>query len=375
LTEDKGRFRFVRAALLQHPGRDFAIVDDVALEPPRPGEVIVAVEHCGVCHSDLHVADGSIPCPLPVILGHEAAGRVAEIGPGVDHLHVGQPVLLSPRPPCGRCYFCRRGEWSLCATSSGLMMGSFPDGSTRLRHGERVVYRGIGLGAFAEAVVVPASGAIPLPADVPLDIACVLGCAVQTGVGAVLNTARVEPGATVLVVGLGGVGLSIVMGAQLAAAARIIAVDRVASRRARAADFGATDVIDPEGVDLMTAVLGLTDGIGADYAFDAVGRTSLVESCVLATRDGGTTVMVGIPSLTERIDLPGLMMAASEKKLMGCFLGSCNPARDVPFLLGQWRVGRLNLAGMVTARRPLVQLDRAFADLAAGEGLRTVIDM
>ncbi len=308
----------MRAALLEHPGRDVAIVDDVELEPPRPGEVTVAVEHCGVCHSDLHVADGSIPCPLPVILGHEAAGRIAEVGAGVDHLFVGQPVLLSPRPPCGRCYFCQRGEWSICATTSGLVMGSFPDGSTRLRQGERVVYRGIGLG---------------------------------------------------------GVGLSIVMGARLAAAERIIAADRVEGRRARALDFGATDLLDPDRVDLMTAVLALTDGIGVDYAFDAVGRTSLVESCVLATRNGGTTVMVGIPSLTERIDLPGLMMAASEKKLMGCFLGSCHPARDVPFLLGQWRAGRLDLEGMVTARRPLDQLDQAFADLAAGEGLRTVIDL
>lgn len=365
----------MRAALLERPGRDFAIADDVELEPPRPGEVTVAVEHCGVCHSDLHVADGSIPCPLPVILGHEAAGRIAEVGAGVDHLSVGQPVLLSPRVPCGRCYFCQRGQWSICATTSGLMMGSFPDGSTRLRQGERVVHRGIGLGAFAEAVVVAAAGAIPLPADVPLDVACLLGCSVQTGVGAVLNTAGVEPGATVLVVGLGGVGLSIVMGARLAAAERIIAADRVESRRARASDFGATDLLDPDRVDLMTAVLALTDGIGVDYAFDAVGRTSLVESCVLATRNGGTTVMVGIPSLTERIDLPGLMMAASEKKLMGCFLGSCHPARDVPFLLGQWRAGRLDLEGMVTARRPLDQLDQAFADLAAGEGLRTVIDL
>jgi S-(hydroxymethyl)glutathione dehydrogenase/alcohol dehydrogenase len=365
----------VRAALLERPGRDFAIVDDVDLEQPRPGEVIVRVAHCGVCHSDLHVADGSIPCPLPVILGHEASGRISDVGPGVDHLEVGQPVLLSPRPPCGRCYFCQRGEWSNCATTSGLMMGSFPDGSTRLRHKGRVVYRGIGLGGFAESVVVPASGAIPLPPDVPLDVACLLGCSVQTGVGAVLNTAGVEPGATVLVVGLGGVGLSIVMGARLASAARIIAVDRVASRRARALAFGATDVVDPEEVDLMTVALALTDGIGVDYAFDAVGRASLVETCVLATRNGGTTVMVGIPSLTERLDLPGLLMAANEKKLIGCFLGSCNPARDVPLLLGQWRAGRLNLEGMVTARRPLDQLDQAFADLAAGEGLRTVIDL
>jgi S-(hydroxymethyl)glutathione dehydrogenase/alcohol dehydrogenase len=349
------------------------MVDDLELEGPRPGEVLVAVDHCGVCHSDLHVVDGSLPFPLPAVLGHEAAGRVEEVGPGVDHLAKGDHVLLSPRPPCGRCYFCQRGEWSLCATTSGLMTGMFLDGSTRLMHRGRVVYRGIGLAAFAEAVVVPASGAIPLPDDVPLDVACVLGCAVQTGVGAVLNTAHVEQGATVLVVGLGGVGISVVMGARLAGATRIIGVDRVASRRDRAHEFGATETFDPDDVDVVTAALGLTNGVGVDYAFDAAGRAAIVGTCILATRNGGMTVMVGIPPIEERLDLPALVMAASEKKLVGCFLGSCNPARDVPLLLGQWRAGRLDLEAMVTVRRPLAELNDAFTDLAAGEGLRTVI--
>jgi Zn-dependent alcohol dehydrogenase len=349
------------------------VVDDVELEGPRPGEVIVAVEQCGVCHSDLHVVDGSLPFPLPAVLGHEAAGRVVEVGPGVEHLRQDQPVLLSPRPPCGRCYFCQRSEWSLCATTSGLMTGMFGDGSTRLSHRGRVVYRGIGLAAFAEAVVVPATGAIPLPEDVPLDVASVLGCAVQTGVGAVLNTARVEPGATVLVVGLGGVGISIVMGARQAGAIRIIGVDRVADRRERAAHFGATDTIDPGTVDVVTTALGLTDGVGVDYAFDAAGRAEIVQTCVFATRNGGTTVMVGIPPIEERLDLPALAMAASEKKVIGCFLGSCNPARDVPLLLALWRAGRLDLEAMITNRRPLDQLNEAFADLSSGAGLRTVI--
>jgi S-(hydroxymethyl)glutathione dehydrogenase/alcohol dehydrogenase len=255
------------------------------------------------------------------------------------------------------------------------MTGMFADGSTRLMHKGRVVYRGIGLAAFAEAVVVPASGAIPLPSDVPLDVACVIGCAVQTGVGAVLNTAGVERGATVLVVGLGGVGISVVMGARLAGAARIIGVDRVASRRDRAHQFGVTETLDPDAVDVVTAALGLTGGVGVDYAFDAAGRAAIVQTCIFATRNGGMTVMVGIPPIEERLDLPALAMAAGEKKLVGCFLGSCNPARDVPLLLGLWRSGRLDLEAMVTARRPLEELNVAFAELSTGEGLRTVITL
>lgn len=360
----------MRAALLEAPGQDLIVVADVEIDGPRTGEVLVAVTHCGVCHSDLHVADGSIPFPLPAILGHEAAGVVTEVGLGVDHLAPGDPVLLSPRPPCGRCYHCQRAEYALCRTTSGLMTGVFPDGSTRLHQHGHPVFRGIGLAAFAEQVVIPATGAITLPRDLPLEIACVLGCAVQTGVGAVLNTARVETGATVLVVGLGGIGISIVMGATLAGASRIIGVDPVASRRDRAAAFGATQILDPGSVDVVSAVLETTGGIGADYTFDAVGNAALVETCMLATRDGGTTVMVGVPPLDQQIRVPGLAFVMGEKKLKGCFLGSSNPQRDVPLLISLYRSGRLDLDGLITSRRPLEAINDAFADQDAGRVTR-----
>ena len=349
------------------------MVDDVEIDSPGFGEVLVAVAHCGVCHSDLHIVDGSLPSPLPVVLGHEAAGVVAEVGPGVDHLAVGQPVLLSPRPPCGRCYMCQRGNHTQCLETAGLMLGTFADGSTRLRQSGRTVYRGIGLGAFAEQVVIPATGAIPLPDDIPLETACVLGCAVQTGVGAVLNTARVEPGATVLVMGLGGIGASIVMGAVLAPASQIIGVDPLPDRRRRAEGLGATHTLDPTSDEIGGAVLNLTDGVGVDYAFDAVGRAALVETCVQSTRAAGTTVMVGVPPLSEQVAVPGLMFAVSEKKLLGCFLGSCHSPRDIPRFVALWRAGRLPLEQLISTRRPLADINAAFADLASGAGLRTVI--
>jgi S-(hydroxymethyl)glutathione dehydrogenase / alcohol dehydrogenase len=201
----------------------------------------------------------------------------------------------------------------------------------------------------------------------------VLGCSVQTGVGAVLNTAKVPAGATVLVIGLGGVGISIVQGARIAGATRIIGVDPVAERREAAERFGVTDAADPGAGDVASACMELTGGIGVDYAFDAVGRSALVETCVGATRPGGTTVMVGVPRIEEQLTVHAIGFGLSEKKLMGCFLGSSNPHRDFPRLLELWRAGRLDLEGMITARRPLDEVATAFDDMKGGVGIRTVL--
>jgi Zn-dependent alcohol dehydrogenase len=328
-----------------------------------------------VCHSDLHFVDGSLPAAFPSILGHEAGGVVEGVGPGVTGLAEGDKVILTLRPPCGRCYWCVRGEYSICPVYAS-MGGTLPDGGTRLAHQGRTVFRGgTFLAAFAEQAVVPATGAVKVPDDTPLDIASVLGCAVQTGVGAVLNTAGVEPGATVLVVGLGGIGISIVQGARLAGASRIIGVDPVAERRAQSEAFGVTDVFDPADGDVASAAMDLTGGIGVDYAYDAVGRAAIIESCVGATRAGGTAVIVGVPKLDDMVPLHALSFGLSEKKLMGCFLGSSNPHREFPRLLALWRAGRLDLEGMVTSRRPLAEITDAFADMKAGKGLRTVLDV
>lgn len=367
----------MRAALLEEPGRPLVVVDDVEVEEPRAGEVAVAVAHCGVCHSDVSIADGTFPSAVPVILGHEAAGRVVAVGPGVHSLAEGDHVVLTPCPPCGTCPWCVRGEWSLCVNSDSMVTSAHPDGGTRLSRGGDVVYRGVGVAAFAETVIIQANGAVKIPADVPLDVACVVGCAVQTGVGAVLNTARVREGDTVLVMGAGGIGLSIIQGARLAGAARIIVSEPDGERRATALAMGATHAVDPTADDLLAATLDLSPGgIGADVAFDAVGRSALVAAGIDATRKGGTTVMVGVPGLEDPFSYPlPAVLAIGEKKLVGSLLGSCNSLRDIPRLIDLMQQGHLDLASLITARRPLHDINQAFDDIRSTTGIRTVIDL
>lgn len=363
----------MRAALLEAP-HVIEVVDDLVVEDPGPGEVRVRIHHCGVCHSDLHYVDGTLPTAFPALLGHEAGGVVEATGPGVLDVAEGDKVILTLRPPCGRCYWCVRGQHSICPTYASLG-GTLPDGGTRLSHGGRTVYRaGVFLGAFAEVAVVPADGAVKVPADTPLDVASVIGCSVQTGVGAVLNTAEVAAGDTVLIVGLGGVGISIAQGARIAGASRVIGVDPVPERREQAQRFGVTDALDPKAGDVVSACYDLTGGVGIDVAFDAVGSADLLTTCISAVRGGGTTVMVGVPPMDAMLSVHAIAFGLSEKRLLGCFLGSSNPHREFPRLLGLWEAGKLDLEGMVTMRRPLSEIADAFADMQAGRGLRTVLD-
>jgi Zn-dependent alcohol dehydrogenase len=366
----------MRAAVLEGYGRPLLVVDDVEIEPPHAGEVQVRVEHCGVCHSDLSVVDGALPAPVPSVLGHEAAGVVELVGEGVTTLAPGDRVVLTPCPPCGQCYYCQRGEFSICVNSLGLMTSTLPDGGTRLSRNGTQLYRGLAVGAFGELVTVQETAAIKVGDDVPLDVVCVIGCAVQTGVGAVFNTAKVEPGATVLVTGLGGVGLSIVQGAVAAGASRVIVSDPVTERRDAAVRFGATDAIDPTTDDVVSTTQQLTAGIGADYAFEAAGRVSLIDAGVQATRMGGTIVIVGVPPIGESFTInPIAVFQTFEKKLLGCLLGSVNARRDIPLLIALWQAGRLDLEGLVTARRPLDQINEAMDDARAARGIRTVLDL
>jgi S-(hydroxymethyl)glutathione dehydrogenase / alcohol dehydrogenase len=365
----------MRAAVLEGYNKPFTIAGDVAVEDPRPSEVLVRVTHCGVCHSDLHMVDGSLPGPLPSVLGHEPAGVVEAVGSAVSSVAPGQHVVLTARPWCGRCALCARGKPWLCLRAVELLTGRREDGTTPLSWQGHDVNIGVGLAAFAEQVVTKESSVVAIPDDVPLEVAAVLGCAVQTGVGAALNTAGVEPGDTVLIVGLGGIGVSIAQGARIAGAARIIGVDRLAERREQAGPFGVTEVIDPAEGDIVAGVLERTGGLGVDHAFEAVGRAALAEACVNSLRVGGTATLVGVGPLDQTVSLPLTLLTVTEKRVQGCLLGSSNSAREVPRLLSLWRAGRLDLEGMITARRPLADIDAAFADLAAGRGLRTVIDI
>ncbi|MCU1351175.1 MAG: Zn-dependent alcohol dehydrogenase, class [Acidimicrobiales bacterium] len=365
----------MRAAILEQVGAPLVVRDDVEAEEPRAGEVAVRVSHCGVCHSDLSLVDGALPAVTPVILGHEAAGVVSALGPGVTRLAVGDHVVLTPCPPCGHCYYCVRGEWSICDNSDALATSTHPDGGTRLRRGDQVVYRGVGVAAFAETVIIQEAGAVKLDPDIPLDVACVIGCAVQTGVGAVLNTAGVEPGDTVLVMGLGGIGLSIVQGARLAGASQVIVSDPVAERRTLALELGATMALDPTVDDVAAACHDVTQqGVGVDYAFDALGRNSLIATGIDATRKGGTTVLVGVGPLEEALSYPSAALVAfSSRRVVGCLLGSVNSLREIPRLVALWQAGRLDLEALITHRRPLAEINDAFDDLRAARGVRTVL--
>jgi S-(hydroxymethyl)glutathione dehydrogenase/alcohol dehydrogenase len=367
----------MRAAVLEQPGQPLKIYEDVDIIDPRAGEVRVQVKYCGLCHSDLGIADGSSPVlDFPIILGHEAAGIVESLGPGVNDLAVGDHVVLTPVPACGRCYYCQRNEHSLCVNSASIMTGALMDGETGLsRNGERIM-RGVGVGALAEYVITPASGAIKIDPDIPLETACVIGCALQTGTGAVMNTAQVEEGATVLIMGAGGIGISAIQGARLAGATMIVASDPNPGRREAALEFGASHVIDPMSEDVVSRSFELTDGIGMDYAFETAGVAALIETGLTATRNGGKIICVGAPPIDQGINIPhAVLFAISGKKLCGCMLGSANSLREIPRLVALWQAGKLDLEGMITSRRPLAEINEGFADLAVGKGIRTVLEI
>ncbi|MEZ5503234.1 MAG: zinc-binding dehydrogenase [Halioglobus sp.] len=267
-----------------------------------------------------------------------------------------------------------RGETTLCANNTSLYTFALADGNTGLSRNGNVIYRGLGVGAFADYVVTSVNGAVKIAPEVPLELACLMGCALQTGIGAVLNTANVETGATVLIMGLGGIGIAAVQGARLAGASVILASDPVAQRRELARTFGATHVIDPIAEDLPGRCRELTDGIGMDYAFETAGIAKLVETGIAVTRSGGTTVCVGAAPLDQGIEInPFTLFSSFEKKLCGCLMGSCNSLLEIPRLIGLWQSRQLNLEAMVTKTRPLEEINEAFADLQAGKGIRTVL--
>lgn len=364
----------MKAAVFHEVGKPIAIYDDVDVIEPRAGEVRVKVHYCSLCHSDLSVVDGSLPAMGDVILGHEASGVVESVGEGVTRLAVGDHVVLTPVPPCGHCYFCLRGDAALCANNTSLYSSALADGNTGLSRGGEVVYRGLGVAAFAEYVVTQENGAVKISKDFPLELACLMGCALQTGVGAVLNTAQVETGATVIIMGLGGVGISAIQGAKLAGASVILASDPVAERRDMAKAFGATHVIDPINEDVQARCLELTGNIGMDYAFETAGIAKLVEAGIELIRPGGATVCVGAAPLDQGIEINAFTLFSSlEKKLLGCLMGSCNSQHEIPRLAGLAEAERIDLAGMVTNRRPLEEINEAFDDLKAGRGIRTVL--
>ncbi|HEX5494236.1 MAG TPA: Zn-dependent alcohol dehydrogenase [Mycobacteriales bacterium] len=356
----------VRAAVLTQAAAPLEITD-VLLPEPGPGRVRVRLAAAGVCHSDLSLADGTLRQPVPAVLGHEGSGTVEEVGPGVDSVAPGDRVLLNWAPACRSCWFCRHGEPHLCehAADGGTEpYAGLPDGTG--------LYAGLGTATFAEQTVVPANALIPLPADVPLHQAAVLGCAVLTGVGAVLNSARVCQGESVCVIGLGGVGLSVVQGARLAGADPIVAVDVSADKEALARGLGATHFLPSTG-ELARQVRALTGGRGVDHAFEVVGRAATIRQAWGLTRRGGRTTVVGVGGRDDQVSFSALELFYFARTLTGCVFGSCDPAVDVPRLLDRVRAGELNLAGLVTDEIELAGVPSAFERMLAGRGGRSLV--
>lgn len=349
-------------------------VADVELAAPKAGEVRVKIAAAGVCHSDLHVKRGEWDAPAPLVMGHEGSGVVVELGEGVTSLAVGDHVVLSWVPPCGECRYCRSGHEARCQKVATVVApkGVLFDGTSRLSQGEESLHHYLGVSSFAEEVVVPASGAVKVRDDAPLDVVAVVGCAVATGVGAVLNTAAVEPGSTVVVIGCGGVGLNVVQGARLAGAERIVAVDVRADKTALAVQFGATDQIDASQVDAVEALFALIPD-GVDYAFDAIGRTSTTEQAIRMLGLGGAAVIVGLPPTGAKASFEPLVLAEADQRILGSNYGSVRPSIDIPALVDRYMDGQLKLDPLISARRPLAEAAEAFDDLESGEALRTLL--
>lgn len=356
----------VRAAVLREVGGPLS-VEEIDLPEPGPGQVRVRLAATGVCHSDLSLARGTLKGTVPVVLGHEGAGHVVSVGDGVTAVAPGEAVVLNWSPPCGACWYCEHAEPYLCehsADASTRPYATAADGTA--------LHPGLSTAAFATETVVGANACIPLPAGIPMDQAALLGCAVLTGVGAVLNAARVRPGESVVVIGLGGVGLSALQGARLAGADPVIAVDPAEGRWELARQLGATAVLPP-GRELGRAVRALTGGRGADHAIECVGRAETIRAAWSATRRGGRATVVGMGSTTDQVSFSALEVPFFARTLAGCMYGSSDPAADVPVLVEHALAGRLDLAALIGDRLPLDAVDEAFALMDAGRGARTVL--
>ncbi len=358
----------IKAVVVQSPGESPA-VQEISPSETGPDEVRVHIAAAGVCHSDLSMVNGTLAPDFPLVLGHEASGVVSDVGESVSRVAVGDRVVLNWAAACRHCWFCVNGEPWLCAEVEGVI--STPGGS--LEDGTRV-HNCLGVGGFAEEVVVPSHAVVALPDGVPLDLAALLGCAALTGVGAVRNTARVKTGETVLVMGLGGIGLSAVMGANLAGASKIIAVDVNADKEGLARSAGATEFLVSEA-KLARRVRGMTEGRGTDHAFECVGSAETIRLAWSCVRRGGACTVVGVGSRQQQVTFNALELFHFARSLTGSIYGSSDPDRDIPELSRHILAGDLELSTLVTHRIALDQVPEAFARMGAGQGARSLIVM
>jgi len=353
------------AVLTQVPTEELIIADDITLRDIAPGDVRVKIAHSGVCHSDLSAMNGTIPLEPPAVLGHEGAGVVVEVGDGVTHVAPGDHVIIAFSPPCGNCNYCvNRQQPNLCM--AGFLT------QPQFRQGDTVVRAMTNAGTFAEETIVPAMAAIKIDNDVPLDVAALVGCGVTTGVGAALNTAKVTPGSSVVVIGAGGVGVAAIQGAAIAGASEIVAVDLHEGKLDRAKAFGATHAVLPD--DLPAVMAEITGGDGFDFALECIGLSSTMRQAFDLTRRGGTACVVGVGRMEDTFSLSAFELFFSEKILVGSYYGGADVRSDFNRFLRLYKSGRLDLEGMISRRIKIDEINDAMGCMGDADIIRQVID-
>ena len=370
----------VRAAVLEAMGAPFPYAQskplkilEVELRPPGPGEVLVRMGAAGLCHSDLSVINGDRPRPTPMALGHEAAGVVEALGPGVDDLKKGDHVVLIFIPSCGHCAPCAEGRPALCEPGAAAnTAGTLMSGERRIFRDGKPIHHHMGCSAFAEAAVVSRRSVVKIDRELPLEEAALFGCAVLTGVGAVVNTGQVRAGASVAVVGLGGVGLASVLGAVASGARHIVAIDLSDDKLALASTLGATHTFNAADADIVAKVKEATKG-GVDYAIEMAGSTRAFETAYRITRRGGTTITAGLPPPAATWAMPSTHLVAEERTIKGSYIGTCVPSRDLPRYIDLYRQGRLPVNRLMSSRLKLEQVNEGFDLLHEGRAVRQVI--
>ncbi|WP_406267073.1 Zn-dependent alcohol dehydrogenase [Streptomyces sp. NBC_00191] len=358
----------MRAAVLHETGQDkLEVLDDVEAVGFGPGKVRIRVRATGLCHSDISAMNGVLPQPAPFVPGHEGAGEIIDVGDGVNGLSQGDRVLLCWLPACRVCPACKRGQSELC------LAGFMNAGTPNFKRPGGDVFGFAGTGTFTEEVVVPAGCAVPIPDDVPFDIAALIGCGVTTGLGAAINTADVAAGSSVAVIGCGGVGISAIQGARLKGAAQIIAVDPVATRREAALRFGATEAVSPD--ELADAKQRVTAGEGFDYVFEVVGKSATARTAYETTRRGGTLCIVGAGAMDDHLQLNMFELFFDEKRILPSMYGGGDVLTSYERAIALWRAGRIDLEGLITHRVKLAEINEALAQMRTGEALRTCIEI
>ncbi|MCZ7643694.1 MAG: Zn-dependent alcohol dehydrogenase [Planctomycetota bacterium] len=361
-----------RAAVLFAPHEPFRI-ETLDLQPPKSREVLVKLQAAGVCHSDWHIATGDTKHPLPAVCGHEGSGIVEAVGEGVASVKPGERVALNWAPNCGSCFYCAHGRPALCEAYRGLIwQGVLMDGTPRLSLGGKPVYHYCALACFSEYAVVPEASCVKLGVETEPRIAALVGCAVSTGVGAAVNTVEIPAGASVAVLGAGGIGSCVVLGARLRGAGTVVVVDRAKEKMKLALELGATHALEA-GPESPRRIRELTGGRGADFVFEAVGVPAVQEQALECVRPGGTLVLVGLAPMGTSTQLPGAIITRRELTVRGCYYGTCEPARDFPRFARWHAEGKLPLEKLVTRTYALDEINAAYADLLAGKLARGVI--